>query len=191
MKLKITALITILLGIPCTCFGSEAGGEYRTIEDVLEKEKIVAIAVARVNGFKKSDVHEITMSNDKENRDSYGYETVYHSRKFKRLILDVNVVNVISGNLEQKRLQSLIYTEPFFNHTFRLLPNGKQEDVLYSHGFSYTGSGKEFSETVCKVGNVIILIIGGDGEGKEKILRLEPFSAEMVERINKNIKIKP
>jgi hypothetical protein len=188
VKLIIAGLITILLGITCTCFGSQAGGEYLTIEDVLEKEKIVAIAEARVNGFKKSDVHEITMSNDKENRDSYGYETVYHSRKFKRLILDVTVVNVISGNLEQKRLQSLIYTEPFFNHTFRLLPNGKQEDLLYSLGFSYTGSGKEFSETICKVGNVIILIIGGDGENKKKILRLESFSEEMAERIKRTLR---
>lgn len=70
----------------------------------------------------------------------------------------------------------------------RILPDGKEEDVLHSLGFSYTGSGKELSNSICKAGKSIILIIEDTGKGKVSILRAEPFSKAVVKHIKKILK---
>ncbi len=181
--MRLIALASMFVGLTSACFASEAGGEHRSLEDVLEKEKLAAIAVATVNGFEKQDVTKVTMSKDGQNQEAFGDETVYHSESFKRVTLDANVVELIMGRLDQKRLTSIAYKEPFFSHSFRLLPGGKEKDVMHSLGYSYTGSGKEFTDAVCKVGRKIILILGHEGEGKLSLLRAEPFSEGMLEHI--------
>lgn len=191
--MKIIPTVILLFGISLACFGSEAGGIHPSLENFLKKELISAVVKVKVNGFEKQDVTKVTNYKSKQNKKDFGVETVYNSDNFKRVIFDVSLIETIfefnPDKFDRKKLEKITFTEPFFTHSYIILPNGKKKDVMHTLGFVYTSSGKEFTDQICQGGNTIILFLQDDGKGKVSILRAEPYSKEMEAKIKKILKI--
>jgi len=189
--MKIITTLFLIFGINLACMGSQAGGIHPDLEDF--KELVSAIVKVKVNGFEKQDVTKVTHCKSKQNKKDFGVETQYNSDNFKRVIFDVSLIETLlkfnPDKFDEKKLEKITFTEPFFNHSYVILPSGKKKDVMHTLGFEYSSSGKEFTDQICQGGNIIFLFLQDDGTGKMSIVRAEPYSEEMEAKIRKLFKI--